>query len=42
MYKLMKLPFSYNALKPDISALTVDIHYNKHHKIWTTITREGI
>lgn len=32
MYKLMKLPFSYNALEPDISALTVDIHYNKHHK----------
>ena len=32
MYKLMKLPFSYSALEPDISALTVDIHYNKHHK----------
>lgn len=32
MYKLMRLPFSYNALEPDISALTVDIHYNKHHK----------
>ena len=32
MYKLMKLPFSYNALEPDISPLTVDIHYNKHHK----------
>ena len=31
MYKLMKLPYSYDALKPDISALTVDIHYNKHH-----------
>ena len=32
MYKLMELPFSYNALEPDISSLTVDIHYNKHHK----------
>ena len=32
MYKLMKLPYTYNALEPDISALTVDIHYNKHHK----------
>lgn len=32
MYKLMKLPYTYNALEPDISTLTVDIHYNKHHK----------
>lgn len=32
MYKLMKLPYPYNALEPDISAQTVDIHYNKHHK----------
>ena len=32
MYKLMKLPFSYNALEPDISSLTVNTHYNKHHK----------
>ena len=32
MYKLMKLPYPYNGLKPIISAETVDIHYNKHHK----------
>ncbi len=32
MYKLMKLPYPYNALEPVISAQTVDIHYNKHHK----------
>ncbi|MBR3897984.1 MAG: superoxide dismutase [Bacilli bacterium] len=32
MYKLMKLPYQYNALKPDISEKTVNIHYNKHHK----------
>ena len=32
MYKLMKLPFLYSALEPDISAKTIDIHYNKHHK----------
>ncbi len=32
MYILMKLPYSYNALKPDISEQTVNIHYNKHHK----------
>lgn len=32
MYILMKLPYNYNALEPDISERTVDIHYNKHHK----------
>lgn len=32
MYKLMKLPYEYDALVPSISAKTVDIHYNKHHK----------
>lgn len=32
MYKLMKLPYSYGALEPDISRETVNIHYNKHHK----------
>lgn len=32
MYELMKLPFSYNALEPDISMKTVDIHYNKYYK----------
>lgn len=28
----MKLPYEYNALEPDISEETVNIHYNKHHK----------
>ena len=32
MYILMKLPYPYDALKPDISAETVNIHYNKHHR----------
>ena len=32
MYKLMKLPYEYDALVPSISAKTVDIHYNKHKK----------
>lgn len=32
MYILMKLPYEYNALEPDISEETVNIHYNKHHK----------
>lgn len=32
MYILMKLPYPYDALEPDISAETVNIHYNKHHR----------
>ena len=32
MYKLMKLPYPYDGLEPDISEKTVNIHYNKHHK----------
>ena len=32
MYKLMHLPYPYDALEPDISEKTVNIHYNKHHK----------
>ena len=32
MYILMKLPYEYNALEPDISEETVNTHYNKHHK----------
>ena len=32
MYKLEPLPYEYDALEPVISATTVNIHYNKHHK----------
>lgn len=32
MYKLMKLPYSYNGLEPFLSSSAVNIHYNKHHK----------
>ncbi len=34
MYEMMKLPYPYNALEPDIIAEIVDIHYNKHHKAY--------
>jgi Fe-Mn family superoxide dismutase len=30
-FELPKLPYSYNALEPSIDALTVEIHYTKHH-----------
>ena len=32
MYKLESLPYDYDALEPLISATTVNIHYNRHHK----------
>lgn len=32
MYEMMKLPYPYSALEPDIWTEIVDIHYNKHHK----------
>jgi superoxide dismutase, Fe-Mn family len=31
-YEFPALPFSMDALKPHISAETLDFHYNKHHK----------
>jgi Fe-Mn family superoxide dismutase len=30
-YELPALPYAYNALEPVIDALTVEIHYSKHH-----------
>lgn len=32
MYKVIMLPYPYNALEPVIDEETVNIHYNKHHK----------
>jgi len=31
-FELPKLPYAYNALVPVIDALTVEIHYDKHHR----------
>jgi len=31
-YQLPQLPYSYNALEPYIDALTMEIHYTKHHQ----------
>lgn len=30
-YELLQLPYKYNELEPAIDALTVEIHYSKHH-----------
>lgn len=32
MNEVIKLPYAYDDLEPDINEETVDIHYNKHHK----------
>ncbi len=34
MFKLMELPYDYNALEPSIDAQTVEIHYTKHHQTY--------
>lgn len=33
-YELVKLPYSYNALEPYISAQTMEIHHGKHHQAY--------
>lgn len=35
-FELEKLPYSYDALEPVIDALTVEIHYSKHHNAYVT------
>lgn len=34
-FELPPLPYAYNALEPTIDALTVEIHYSKHHATYT-------
>lgn len=34
-YELPTLPYAYNALEPAIDALTVEIHYSRHHAAYT-------
>ena len=34
-FQLEKLPFSYDALAPNISAFTMDNHYSKHYLTYT-------
>jgi len=34
MIEIMKLPYSFNALEPQIDAQTMEIHYTKHHQAY--------
>lgn len=34
-FELPKLPYAYNALEPYIDAMTMEIHYTKHHAAYT-------
>ncbi len=34
-FELPKLPYAYNALEPYIDALTMEIHYTRHHAAYT-------
>lgn len=34
-FELPALPYAYNALEPAIDAMTVEIHYSKHHATYT-------
>jgi superoxide dismutase, Fe-Mn family len=42
MFKLPPLPYSYDALEPYIDALTMEIHYTKHHKGYVDKLNEAI
>ncbi len=33
-YKFPELPYAFNALEPHIDAMTMEIHYTKHHKTY--------
>jgi Fe-Mn family superoxide dismutase len=36
---MLKLPYAENALEPAISARTVNVHYNKHHKVYYNLLK---
>jgi Fe-Mn family superoxide dismutase len=38
----VKLPYDYKALEPSIDALTMDIHYNKHHTAYIKNANDAI
>ncbi len=42
MYKLMKLPYPFDGLSPDINQQTVTIHYTKHHKKYVDNLNEAL
>ncbi len=41
-FSQVALPYAYNALEPSIDAMTMDIHYNKHHTAYIKNVNEAI
>jgi superoxide dismutase, Fe-Mn family len=41
-FSQIKLPYENNALEPNIDAMTMDIHYNKHHAAYIKNVNEAI
>lgn len=41
-FLMEKLPYSYNALAPNISALTMEMHYSKHYLTYTNNLNEAL
>ena len=41
-FKMMPLPYSYDALEPSIDAITMELHYSKHHLGYINKLNEAI
>lgn len=41
-FSQIKLPYEYAALEPSIDAMTMDIHYNKHHAAYVKNVNEAV
>jgi Fe-Mn family superoxide dismutase len=41
-FKMVKLPYSYEALAPNIDALTMELHYSKHYLTYTNNLNKAI
>ena len=42
MHTLPALPYGYNALEPHIDAMTVELHYSKHHQTYCDKLNAGL